>query len=182
MISRDFLCEFRQATESTWKNAIVHPDIFGFQFQPGTRWNPGLSAAQIAGYEMALESRFPLDFKTFLEAMNGTDLPTINVYASGGEPHQHSTGVYSYPRDLAVVKERIEMAEERRVEIVAALADQGFDLLGQARLVPIFGHRYVVCEADPERCVVLSVHGTDAIVYGNSLQEYLAAEFLKGIK
>jgi hypothetical protein len=64
----------------------------------------GLSAEQIAEYENALgtKSKFPHDFKAFLQAMNGTDLPTLNVYGYCGELPRNSVGVYSYPRDVEV--------------------------------------------------------------------------------
>jgi len=59
------------------------------------------------------------------------------------------------------------------------MAEQGFGLAPQDSLVPIFIHRYVVCTSDRASSVVLSVQdGTDAIVYGNSLEEYLEREFL----
>lgn len=45
--------------------------------------------------------------------------------------------------------------------------------------MPIYIHRYVVCTSDPGNSVVLSIKdGSDAIVYGNSLREYLEREFL----
>jgi len=48
-------------------------------------------------------------------------------------------------------------------------------------LVPVFAHRYVVCSSNLDDSVVLSivVHDTDAIVYANSLREYLEEEFLE---
>lgn len=60
------------------------------------------------------------------------------------------------------------------------LADQGFDLAPEMGLMPIVSHRYVVCSPNPESSVVLSVvvEGTDAIVYADSLRDYLEKEFL----
>jgi hypothetical protein len=79
------------------------------------------------------------------------------------------------------VEQRIEDVRESRNEIAADLREQGFDLSGQANLVPIFAHRYVVCTSNLDFSAVLSiaVHDVDAIVYGNSLQEYLEREFLR---
>jgi hypothetical protein len=180
LLNRDFLASFKGATEERWSQRSINPTISGFQFQPGTRWHPGLSDDKIAEYETVLGVRFPHDFRAFLGAMNGTDLPTLNVYASCGEQPLKSVGVYSYPRDLGIVKLRSEDVREGRNEIAADLREQGFDLPPEANLVPIYLHRYVVCTSDLNRSVVLSivVHSTDAIVYGNSLQEYLEREFL----
>jgi len=135
----------------------------------------------IAEYEGVLRVRFPHDFKAFLREMNGTDLATLNVYGYCGEPHREGVGVYSYPRDIELVKQRIEDIRKNRVEIAVDLAEQDFELPAEASLVPIFGHRYVVCASNRVSSVVLSivVNDTDAIVYAGSLKEYLEKEFLR---
>jgi hypothetical protein len=180
MLSPDFLAEFKRATEEKWSQKSIDPTTYGFQFQRGTLWNPGLSDDNVAEYENDLGVRFPHDFRLFLRSMNGTDLTTLNIYTQCGEPPRTSVGVYSYPRDLGIVKQRIEDIRESRDEIHADLTKQGFELSAEAHLVPIYGHRYLVCTADLNRSVVLSVvvHSADAIVYGNSLREYLEREFL----
>jgi hypothetical protein len=112
--------------------------------------------------------------------MNGTDIPALNVYACCGERHRTSAGVYSYPRDLEMVKQRMEEVRESRNKIATDLRGLGFDLTADSHLVPIYSHRYVVCTSNPGRSEVLSivVNDVDAIVYGNSLREYLEREFL----
>lgn len=181
MLGGDFLADFKRATEARWSTLSIDPGIYGFQFQPGTRWNPGLSDEVIAQYENVLRARFPHDFRTFLRAMNGTDTPTLNTYGSCGEPPRQSDGVYSYPRDIEFVKQRIEHVRESRAEITADLGEQGFHLSAEAALVPIYGHRYLVCSSDLDGSVVLSiiVDDTDAIIYGSCLQEYLEKDFLQ---
>lgn len=176
----EFLDSFKRATEERWRIKSIDPAGYGFQFQPGTRWNPGLSDSAIAEYQNALGVRFPPDFKAFLRKMNGTDLPTLNVYGSSGHPLRWSVGVYSYPGDIERIREYINDVRRNRDSITMDLAEQGFDLHAEAGLVPIIGHRYIVCLPDSESSVVLSivVNATDAIVYGNSLREYLEREFL----
>ncbi len=180
MLSSDFLTEFKRATEARWSERLIDPTLYGFQFQRGTRWNQGLSDETVTEYERVLSVRFPRDFKAFLREMNGTDLATLNVYGSCGEPQRESVGVYSYPRDIEPVKARIEHIRANRAEIAADLAGQGFELPAEASLVPVYFHRYLVCTTDLNSSVVLSivVNATDAIVYGNSLKEYLEKEFL----
>ena len=184
MITADFLTDFKRSTEAKWTKKSIDPTLYGFQFQRGTRWNAGLSDEMVCEYEDVLRVRFPHDFSAFLREMNGTDLATVNVYGSGSEPHGESVGVYSYPRDIESVKARIEDIRAHRTEIVADLAGQGFELPAKASLVPVFIHRYVVCTLDLNSSVVLSivVNSTDAVVYGNSLREYLEKEFLLGSK
>jgi hypothetical protein len=56
MIDRQFLSEFKRLTESRWQQAAIDPHIYGFQFQPGTKWNPGLPPEAIDAYEMPFKS------------------------------------------------------------------------------------------------------------------------------
>ena len=178
-LTRDFLAAFQRQTEEIWSRATIDPNVYGFQFQRGTRWFPGLSDVQIADYEAAVDAAFPRDFKTMLGSINGTDMPTLNVYGSKFAPKE-SVGMYSYPRDLNIVAERISALAPDREGIAAELADQGFTLHADAQLVPIYSHRYVVCGSDRTSGVVLSVEGTDTIVYGDTLRSYLEVEFLRG--
>jgi hypothetical protein len=180
MITGDFLIEFKRTTEARWSEISFNPSVYGFQFQRGTCWNAGLPDEKIAEYESVLRVRFPNDFKAFLREMNGTDLATVNIYGSCGQPPRQSVGIYSYPRDIDIVKQRIEDIRVSRNEIAIDLAGQGFELLTEANLVPIYSHRYVVCTSNLDSSPVLSivVKDTDAIVYGSSLREYLEKEFL----
>ena len=180
MLSSEFLAYFKDVTETQWRNQQLNPTLFGFQFQQGTRWNPGLTDAEIASYEAILGLRFPDDFRSFLRVMNGTDIPTLNIYGYSGEPSRQSVGVYAYPRDMELVKRRIEEARDWRPEVAATMAEQGFDLAADAGLAPIYIHRFVVCTSDLNSSPVLSIYdGSDAIVYGSSLKEYLEREFLR---
>jgi hypothetical protein len=179
MLSNDFLTQFKRATEKKWSEQSINPNLYGFQFQRGTRWNPGLSDEEIAQYEDVLRVRFPHDFNAFLREMNGTDISTLNIYGYRGEPPRQWVGVYSYPRDLGIVRRLIEDVTKHRAELITTMAEQGLDLPVEAGLVPIYGHRYLVCTSSPDSSVVLSIDGgDDAIVYGNSLKAYLEREFL----
>jgi hypothetical protein len=57
--------------------------------------------------------------------MNGTDLPTLNVYASCGEPPREWVGVYSYPRDLEIVRRLSEEVGRDRVGLTKTMAEEG---------------------------------------------------------
>jgi hypothetical protein len=181
MIDSDFLTELKNATERMWSRQATNPSIYGFQFQHGTRWMPGLPDQKITAYEDIISTKFPLDFRTFLRAMNGTDLTTLNVFGSSGVAPLQSVGVYSYPRDVEVVKQLIEIVRENRDEIALDLASQGFHLPAEASLVPICGHCYVVCTRKLNTSPILSivVDDVDAIVYANSLREYLRKDFME---
>ena len=177
-ITNEFLVEFKNQTESNWQDSDINPAIYGFQFQRGTRWNEGLSENEINSYESDLGVRFPIDFKLMLHFMNGTDLPTVNVYGLCGEPYRYSVGVYAYPRDLSIVQNNIQWVVNNRDEIVESLQEQGFSLKSTDQFIPIYGHRYILCGANIHQSTILSIMDTDAIVYGDSLKTYLIKEFL----
>lgn len=176
MISKSFLHEFKAQTESKWANLEIARHVYGFQFQKGTQWNPGLTEAEINHYEQAVRADFPLDFRLMLSVMNGTDLQTINVYGYSGEPIRYGLGVYSYPRDIEIVREMISLLEKDSKELSGVLE---IDFPANDKLVPIYGHRYVVCGTARDQSPVVSIMGLDAIYYGDSLENYLISEFLR---
>jgi hypothetical protein len=180
MLSRQFLLDFKRATEGKWKTQELNPHIYGFQFQAGTCWNPGLTNTEISMYQEEVKVVFSDDFREFLTVMNGTDLPTRNIYGNSGEPPCDSVGVYSYPRDVHIVMSMIANVDANRDRLTETLAGEGFVLSANGKLMPIFSHRYVVCDCPNGPSPVLSIcDSEDAIVYGHSLQEYLKREFLK---
>ena len=166
-----FFLDFKAKTEHHW---AMHP-ISGFQGSHGSFWNPGLSDDEIMKYEKFLGAGFPTDFVNMLSIMNGTTTPNTDYSRTQSLRFRD---VYAYPRDLEVVKAYIEILKPDLSEIVAVLAEQGYNLEKTAKLLPIFSHRYLVCDENRESSVVLSIVGTDAIVYGEALIEYLQAEFL----
>jgi hypothetical protein len=177
-INDEFLIDFKHQTETFWQNTVINPAVYGFQFQKGTRWNQGLTINEIVSYELALDTQFPYDYKHMLGFMNGTDLPTLNIYGSNGQPQQEYVGVYSYPRDLPIIQSRIREIDKDRSEIALELQEQGFNLEPTEHLVPIFSHRYIVCGLDLNKSAVISIMGTDVVIYGDSLRAYLQKEFL----
>jgi len=86
LLDVSFLREFKDATEAKWREKAIDRKIYGFQFQKGTHRNPGLTEEAIREYESALRAQSPDDLRSILRAMNGTDLPTLNVYGFSGEP------------------------------------------------------------------------------------------------
>lgn len=146
MLTREFLVSFKNRTEEFWREIVIDPAGYGYQFRPGTRWNQGLTDAGISEYESCLGLRFPDDLNSFLGVVNGTDIPMLNVYGGSGESPRYLVDAYADPRDLAEVERRIRDACTSRLDssVVLSIADEYY-----------------------------------AIVYGNTLQEYLENEFLK---
>ena len=176
MLTREFLREFRRKCELNWSTRTLQ---LGSKI--GSHWNPGLSESEIADYERTVGFHLPEDIKAMLREMNGSGPFTGYVYGHNGPERVSFVGVYSFPKDLGVIQIRIEDVRLWRSQIAADLAQQNFDLPDSANLLPIYGHRYVLCTAAVDSSLVLSIlaqEQPDAIVYANSLQEYLEKEFL----
>lgn len=178
MTKLDFFASFRVATEEHWRETQIRDQIWGFQIQPGTRWNPGLSNEEISEYELAIDVHFSTEFRAYLQEMNGTGKPSLDVRGGSAEIHRLRPGFYSYPRDIELLRGLISAANEDRAQLAVTLfEEQGFILRDDAKLIPIYAHRYVVCTPDSDSSPVLSIwDSTDAIVYGNNLKEYLQKE------
>ena len=160
-----FFADFRRRTEEKWTN--TRPP--GFPPIPNTRWLPGLSEEEIRRFERDVGAAFPDDFRAFLRRFNGTE-----TERSPDPPRQD---LYAYPRDLGRVKDLMRAWARDWPGIREELAGQGVDVPASAVCVPLYGHRGVLCDGDPRRSTVLSISGTDAIVYGEDLRRYLEAEF-----
>ncbi len=157
-------------SEKLWEDIELNNTIYGFQLQAGTKWLPGLNDEQIANYEKDVGFIFPKVFRTFLKYMNGTDKQTINVYGGSDKPHTYGVGYYSYPRDIQAVKDMITwIFEEYKI------SEKDLEKQTIPHVLPIISHRFIVadrCETNP----VLSMHGTDTILYANSLQDFLISD------
>jgi len=181
MLDIDSFLAFKSASEERWARIPIKDTVWGFQIQARTRWNSGLTDDAIAQYEEAISTSFHPDFKTFLKCMNGTDIPAIDVRGTSGEPPRFGPGFYSYPRDLELVNNRIELASTDKAQLAVTLEEQGFHLPANAKLVPVYAHRYLVCSPNVDGSPVLSIwNSSDAIVYGRSLLDYLEREVLSG--
>ena len=172
-----FLINFKKKTELYWGNITLNPIIYGFQFQTGTQWYPGLTEEQVSMIESEFDVLLPHDYKLFLKQMNGTDKETLNVYGSSGEEHQESVGFYSFPRDTELMWDRINDLENDRVEVFKELTSQGVEIPNDSKFLPVYVHRFLVCTGNPNESMVCSIQGTDAIVYGDNFEQYLLNEF-----
>lgn len=158
---------FKQASEAFWEIIPLNRDIYGFQIQPGTTWNPGLSTAEIVNYEAEMGFTFLPIYRDYLKVMNGTNTPAINIYGESGNPLQFSAAFYAYPADLTLVKEKILWIYEECKIDPKEIEEQVIP-----HIMPIISHRFLIMD----RCVsnpVLSMYGNDIISYSRNLMVFL---------
>jgi len=163
----EFFPWLKTESEKFWETIEISKGIYGFQIQAGTKWLPGLTDEQITAYEKEMGFAFPEIYKAFLRTMNGTDKQTINVMGNSGEPHGYGLGFYSYPRDIAVVKDMIGwICEEFK------FTSNDLDIKDIPHIMPIVSHRFLVID-HYETNPVLSMYGNDVVPYADSLDHFL---------
>lgn len=168
--------ELKRSTEKSWEQAKIDPNCWGYQVVAGTTWNPGLSGHEIKQLQHRFGFAFPSDYIEMLRALNGFDRDCVDF--QGGEgPSRYRRSFYKYPDDLFSQTRLLEDLEAHRAIVNAVLEGDGFDSANLVGFVPIYGHRALVAFADPTLSPVLSVVGSDVIIYGQDLQGYFRHEF-----
>jgi len=170
--------KFKQRSEKKFRNIPLYSNCYGFQIQPGTKWNPGLNQSEIESLEVLFGFNFPVDYKSMLSSMNGFDRDGISIDPDGEMEDQFERIIYTYPQDYERTKWLIEEIVEFINYTKEPLSKAGFDTNHIVGFVPLYRHRSLVVFQDTSLSPVISVHqGTDVIVYGNSLLDYWEKEF-----
>ncbi len=194
----DFLAWLREASERAWQR-ITDPDIgatglFWPRWRRGTRWTGGLTVATITEIERRYDVHFPEQHRLFLQTLHSTTPWQYSPDYSRDRTHpvlRERPGFYNWLKD----EEAIHTATRRVIDgLLSDTPDQQYwhhswgpcphplderrarmaELLAAAPpLIPIFGHRFVV---DHGPRPVLSIMGTDVVIYGDDLRDYLLHE------
>jgi hypothetical protein len=177
--------------------------MLGCEWQPGTRWLRGLEEEQVAAVEHAWALLFPPDYRLFLRRLHAVDRPlrcTAWGEAQAGKPPpsvlRDAPAFYNWLTDGAIVQRRLDelatglvfeveenalwrpswgtrpATAERRAQAVRQLVAKA------PRLIPIFGHRYLLAEPCRAGNPVFSIMQADIVVYGADVRSYLLVECL----
>lgn len=169
---------FKTKSEEIFRKAIVdYKNTWGFQKQKNTKWNKGLSIAEIKELEEHFGFDFPNDYVDMLKVINGFDTPHISVDPEGIKENKFQRRCYKYPEDLENTKWLIEEANDYIEYAKGALDIPVFSDDEIEGFVPLYGHRALVVLKDKTKSPVLSIWGDDIIIYGNTLFEYWGEEF-----
>lgn len=163
----EFFKWLKEESEKYWETININNNIYGFQIQSKTKWNPGLSDLEIHKFEEELGFEFPEILKSFLHVMNGTSPESINIYGNRGEPAAFSPGYYVYPKDITMIKEMIEWIMDDN-----DLSKDQMKKEGIPAIFPIISHRFLVID-ESNNFPVLSMYGNDIILYAADLPSFL---------
>jgi hypothetical protein len=180
-----FLGWLRETTEAAWQR-VEEPSLDDFRtagfigatWRRGTRWTGPLDDETIYQVERRFDVRFPPQYRLFLQTLHSTTPSRRGAdHRTGDLAPYRAPGFYDWLHDeqpiraaLSRVADTSEFAEEIDVHHGGRRWLEGAPW---PRLLPIFGHRYVVAD---ESAWVLSIVGSDAIVYAEDLRDYLLIE------
>lgn len=202
----EFLTWFQERTEATWSTyptptleALAARRMIGCDWQPGTRWLGGLSEEQIAAVERQWSLRFPPDYRLFLARLHAVDRPMRCrswKYSLSGEPTLHdNTSFYHWLTESALIQDRLDaLIDGLQFDVennelwrpswgpkpatASARAERVSELVGSApRLIPVFGHRYLLAEPSQAGNPIFSIVQSDIIVFATDLRTYFLTEF-----
>lgn len=169
---------FKTKSEKLFENVEVdYKSTWGFQEQKNTKWNEGLTIAEIKRLEEYFGFGLPNDYIEMLKILNGFDAPHIAVNPDKIEENEFQRRCYKYPEDLEITKWLIEEANDYIEYAKKALNINGFNNYEIEGFIPLYGHRALVILNDKTKSPVLSIWGNDVIIYGNTLFEYWCNEF-----
>ncbi|HVX44842.1 MAG TPA: hypothetical protein VHC49_13200 [Mycobacteriales bacterium] len=195
----EFLAWLKERTERAWKRSrrwsmanLRRTERLGGEWRRGTHWTGGLSDGQVAEVQDRFGVRFAPQQRLFLQTLHSTTPWQRGMHYEGNQLTTYdSPGFYDWTTD----EEHIRWAQEWPLEgLIASSPEHQYwhrswgpcpktiegrrervvELAATAPpLIPIFGHRYIVAGEFEQ---VLSIHGTDIIVYGVDLRDYLLNE------
>ncbi len=204
-LDREFLEWLRSRTEESWANL---PQLPSDGWQPGTRWAKPLSEAEISEIENKWGLSFPPDYRLFLNVLHTTDRPPLARKWVGGlmrlikgsSELVEGVGFHDWRSNDDVVRERLEwplsglefdidhnalwLNEWGDKPSSVALQKQKLreEFLKAPKVIPVFGHRYLLSDPCEAGNPVLSIYQADIITYGLSLRGYLLNELSSSVR
>jgi len=175
MSPRDWL-EFKIFTEMKFESAQIEK-CWGFQIQKNTKWDKGLTEGEIGRLEQYYGFKFPNDYVEMLKVFNGFDTLQISIDPDGKYETEYDRTCYKYPADLGKTKSLIDEVHKNIEFANLVLEEAGFDSTQIEGFIPLYGHRVLVVLKDKQQSPVLSIWGSDIILYGESLIKYWTHEF-----
>lgn len=201
---KTFLQWFREQTEEAWHTyptrtfeSYVAAHVGGADWQQGTRWLGGLDEQEIVSIEQRYQVHFPPDYRLFLQMLHSVDRPMVGARFDASNTMAPCTtpSFYNWQTDTTSIQAASEWLVQGLVFDVQQsdlwLPSWGTkpstgekqearvrDLVNAApKLIPVFGHRYLLAEPCKAGNPVFSIYQADLIIYGKDLYSYFLEEF-----
>ena len=205
-----FLSWLKSETEKAW--AIYAPTDYsepggvgGGDWQRGTKWGEPLTEAEIKKLEKKWKWKFPSDYHLFLSRLHTPDKKMLGYWYVDDSDEKKADSASTFWDWRTEAKQIKKALDDVKRGILFDIEHNGLwiekwgkkprgkrsietavdKLLKKApKLIPVYGHCFILEEPIEEKHPVLSIVQSDIIVMGNDLREYLIEElsFLLGLK
>lgn len=177
MLTRQWVKSFISLTTKKW----AKKDFLGNDILPGTGWLSGINGLGIKKIEKKLGISLPDDLKLLLSETKGLNKKEKQTgYIGDKEIIQF---VNKWHLEPSRIDDAVKFAKSwinrktykiiKEESLIPKESQQNFFLL------PIYGHRFIVCDQNnPSTSVIISIYDEDIVVYGKDLKDYLKCEFL----
>lgn len=172
--------EIKYKVEKKFKKIQLYNNIYGFQIQPNTKFLKGISNKEIDKMQIIFGFDFPWEYREMLLVFSNLDTPMIAINPEDELDVKYSKEnfFYNYPEDYDKSRWLTNEIEENKIEAESVLTETGFDVSQIVGYIPMHNHRALVVFKNKYLSPVISVWGSDIIVFGNNLNEYLKNELL----
>ena len=198
----DFLWWVKETTESFWSEnpQTSNADFVCSEWVLGAKWI-GMEESEIKNIEKKFNIKFTNSHKQFLKILHTIDKKEIREYTESFDEDaevkfEEIPFFYNWKKDIEEINYRLEWPYRTIFEDVIGQNKVWLKSWGKIRpksnlkkgeifknwfknvpkLIPITGHRFVVSENLKKDNPVLSVYGSDIIVYGWNMRHYLLNE------
>lgn len=201
-----FLPWFKHRTETAWASFQTKSleqfkagRQIGSSWRSGTKWRRGLEAHEIDALERRWNIRFSQDYRRFLSVLNTPDRGMYSVRWRNEPPEgiyeiEDQPSFFDWQRDESALTSALEWPLKgllfdvenaslwpdswgKRPQVSEVQETVSRLVAAAPKLVPLYGHRYLLGDTASASNPVLSVWQSDIIVYGASLRNYLLLEF-----
>lgn len=166
--------------EKKFKKIQLRDDVWGFQIQPNTKFIKGISRKEIDQLQLLFGFDFPWEYREMLLTFSTLDTAEISIDPDNNEiEYSQDNFFYQYPDDYEKSRWIINEIDENKFEAESVLSEAGFNISKIVGYIPMHHHRVLVVFEDKYLSPVISVWGSDIIMFGNNLREYLKNELLR---
>lgn len=199
-----FLTQIRDRTEARWRDyqpltfeQFLAQDSMSCIWHKGTKWL-GLSDEEIDSIEKQWSLRFPPDYRLFLKILHCLDKP-ITIATYDGDTRKiipcDSSLLPNWQQDAESIKNSYQQLIDDLIYDVLqnnvwkpgwgrkpvtryGLKQQIEALIAQApKLIPIYGHRFLLADTCVADNPVLSLHNANIIIYAPDLYHFFCKDF-----
>lgn len=166
--------KIKNLSEKYWSVTQPNKNVYGFQIQENSIWNPGLSDVDLKKFQDTIGFTFPEPLKNFYKVMNGLSKPGINLCGNDGNTPIFGPIFYTYPRDVEEIKNLIRWIYDANM-----ISENDLSQLNISRIFPICWHRFILIDVPGNP--ILSMYGNDIIFWADDLSKLLANELFENI-